>query len=182
MRRIRVDGRLGADAKIETTTTGKQVLKFRMAGGEPGESEPMWFTVDSFDAFHISKLAPYLKKGSAVSVTGRYKDGIFTKKDGTIDISRIISATDIAFPDFMKKEGENNHGQMTENKVAIQQVNVKPIAVQQPVITQVQAQPINQQPVYQVQPKPINQQPAYQPQQSAYQPQYSAGDDSELPF
>lgn len=76
MRKVFVSGRLAANAEIKVTTTGTQVVEFRIGNNEyvggNSNNETYWFRVVSFNANH-AKLVPYLTKGKSVEVIGDLK-------------------------------------------------------------------------------------------------------------
>jgi single stranded DNA-binding protein len=75
MRQIILDGRLGGDAEVKTTSGGTQYLRFTLANSiydknaKDGKKTD-WYDVTSFSKYSIDTLAQYLKKGTLVFVSG----------------------------------------------------------------------------------------------------------------
>lgn len=66
-----VSGRIGKDAETRTTQSGQKVTQFSLASSYKvkGEDRTDWFDCTIWEE-RGEKLAPYLKKGGAVTVTG----------------------------------------------------------------------------------------------------------------
>ena len=66
-----VSGRLGGDAEIKQTTNGKTVMNFNLAEtlGFGDQKRTQWYRCAMFGD-RATKLQQYLKKGSAITVTG----------------------------------------------------------------------------------------------------------------
>jgi single-strand DNA-binding protein len=97
MNTIHVIGRLGADAELINGKNG-QFVSFRMASDERrnGEKVTSWFKV-TLNGDRAAKLAEYLTKGKLVNVVGSETVGTYQAKDGTTQVSRDISASNIEF-------------------------------------------------------------------------------------
>ena len=97
MNTIYVIGRLGADAELINGKNG-QFVSFRMASDERrnGEKTTSWFKV-TLNGDRAAKLAEYLTKGKLVNVVGTESVSTYQAKDGTTQISRDISASNIEF-------------------------------------------------------------------------------------
>ena len=108
MKQIVIDGRLGKDAVLGTTQTGRQYLKFSLANTTFSKNEgekTEWFDVTTFNDFDIKYRQNVLKKGSYVIVTGTWKSEI-SVKDSKTWLNHYINATDINVPNLgSKKEG-----------------------------------------------------------------------------
>lgn len=98
---VNIIGRLGADAELINGKNG-QFLTFRMAvedrkrNGDKSEKTTSWFRVN-FNSDRVSKLVEYLTKGKLINVIGTESVSIYNAKDGTPQISRDISASNIEF-------------------------------------------------------------------------------------
>jgi single-strand DNA-binding protein len=66
-----VSGRLGGDAELKNTNNGKPVLNFNLAEtlGFGDQKRTQWFRCAMFGE-RATKLQQYLKKGTAITVTG----------------------------------------------------------------------------------------------------------------
>lgn len=99
---LQILGRLGADPETKFTAKGQKVTTFRVATNvrKAGKDDTIWWRVtvwgDRFD-----KMMPYLKKGSAVIVTGSMgKPEVYTGRDGVAQVSLDMTAETINFSPF----------------------------------------------------------------------------------
>lgn len=108
MKQITIDGRLGKDAVLGTTQTGRQYLRFSLANSTFSKTEgekTEWFDITTYDDFIIKYRQNVLKKGSYVIVTGTWKSEI-SVKDAKTWLNHYVNATDINVPNLgTKKEG-----------------------------------------------------------------------------
>lgn len=90
------NGRLGADAEIRETKNGTSLMTFNVAVDDfvNGEKATTWIRVRSTQ--NLNK-APYLKKGSLVSVNGVETVSTFLNKAGETMISRDVLADRIEY-------------------------------------------------------------------------------------
>jgi single-strand DNA-binding protein len=93
---ISFSGNLGSDAVQRTTAKGTDVVSFSVASSvfENGESKTTWVRVSYFGATAV-KLLQYLVKGKQVYVQGRFKLNEFKNKDGNMQQSLEVTATDV---------------------------------------------------------------------------------------
>ena len=103
---VHIAGHLGKDPETRFTPGGQKVTTFAIATNvrKGKEDVTIWVRVtvwgDRFD-----KMLPYLKKGSAVIVTGRMMPpSSYTDKEGRTQISLEITAEMIEFSPFGKGE------------------------------------------------------------------------------
>ena len=108
-----IAGHLGADPEVRFTPTGKKVTSLRVATRtrRANTDDTIWWRVsvwgDQYD-----KMMTYLKKGSAIVVTGELqKPEIFTDRDGKPQISLNITASNIQFSPFGKPDRQGQEGQ-----------------------------------------------------------------------
>lgn len=95
---VHVIGRLGADAEVKTSKNGNSFVTFRMATDEfkNGERTTAWLKVlDSTE--RGLRLAPHLKKGSHINVSGVETVSIYMDRNNVPQISRDISSFSIDF-------------------------------------------------------------------------------------
>lgn len=94
---VNVIGRLGADAELIDGKNGK-FISFRLATDDRKNNEKVtsWFRV-TLNGDRATKLVEYLTKGKLVNVIGTETVGTYQAKDGTTQISRDISASNIEF-------------------------------------------------------------------------------------
>lgn len=101
-------GRLGQDAEYQTTQSGTGMLKFSVANntGYGDKKQTNWFRCVMWGD-RGSKLVEYLKKGSAVVVTGEVTMNTYeSKKDGVEVSSLNLNVRDLSFAEGKKDEGE----------------------------------------------------------------------------
>lgn len=127
MNQIIIAGRLGNDPEVRYTSSGLKVTTFRLATNsrKGGKDETIWYRVtlwgDQFD-----KMMSYLKKGSAVIVTGELaKPEIYNDREGNPQASMNVTAFNITFSPFGKSQNNDGQGQYnsSENDFANVQVN-----------------------------------------------------------
>jgi single-strand DNA-binding protein len=95
---INFNGRLGADAEVRTSKSGKQYVSMRVATDEfkNGEKGTAWLNV-TYHSDRAIKMQPFLKKGSAISVIGSETVGTYQDKNGDTQISRDVLADRVDF-------------------------------------------------------------------------------------
>ena len=110
---VHIAGHLGKDPETRFTPSGQKVTTFNMAVNQRKGKEDVtiWVRVtiwgDRFD-----KMLSYLKKGSAVIVTGRMNPPTsYTDKEGRTQISLDITAEMIEFSPFGKSDRMDGQGQ-----------------------------------------------------------------------
>ncbi len=110
---VHIAGNLGKDPETRFTPSGQKVTTFNMAVNQRKGKEDVtiWVRVtiwgDRFD-----KMLSYLKKGSAVIVTGRMNPpSSYTDKEGRTQISLDITAEMIEFSPFGKSDRVEGQGQ-----------------------------------------------------------------------
>lgn len=113
MIQVNFNGRLGADAEVRQGKEGREFITFSVAVNEKrnGEKRTTWMRVRSDNM----RIAPYLKKGSLVFVSGNEDVNTFIDKNGSTQVSRDVRAHNIDFISIGVANGENN-----ENKGTIQ--------------------------------------------------------------
>lgn len=106
MKQIVIDGRLGKDAVLGTTNTGRQYLRFSLANSSFSKNEgekTEWFDVTTFNDFDIKYRQNVLKKGSYVIVTGTWRSET-SVKDSKVWLNHYVNATDINVPNLGNKK------------------------------------------------------------------------------
>jgi single-strand DNA-binding protein len=113
---VHLAGHLGKDPETRFTPSGQKVTTFTIATNhrKGKEDVTIWVRVtvwgDRFD-----KLISYLKKGSAVIVTGRMNPpSSYTDKEGRTQVSLEVTAEMIEFSPFGKTE-RTGEGQMQQS-------------------------------------------------------------------
>lgn len=103
---ILIAGHLGADPETRFTQSGQKVTTLRVATNvrKGGKDETVWYRVTIWGE-RFDKMMPYLKKGSAVMVSGELgKPEIYTDKEGRQQISLEVTADNVRFSPFGKSE------------------------------------------------------------------------------
>lgn len=109
MRKLIVNGHLGADPEVKTTKNGNKYTTFRMANSEYTDENnaTYWFNVTVWDTFLQNWCINNLKKGSFVLVDGEYSNRLYTSnKTGAYDIGNDIRAASVHFGGGSKRDGE----------------------------------------------------------------------------
>jgi single-strand DNA-binding protein len=92
---ISVTGRCTRDAEVRDTKNGDRVCNVAIAvNGFKKDEPPVYFDLVIWGK--KSGVAPYLKKGTPVGVTGRFSLRQFEKRDGTRGTAPEITVTEIA--------------------------------------------------------------------------------------
>lgn len=114
MQKIILQGRLGNDAEVKSTQSGKQFVTFRMATnvrrtGQNGvENVTYWWRINSFNAGPVA-MAQYLKKGKPVIVIGQYTNSLYNNpQSGLVTIDNDVLADVIDFVDSENPNNQNN--------------------------------------------------------------------------
>lgn len=107
MKLITIDGRLGRNAELKTTSGGTKYVKFVIANNEfeRGETTTNWYDVISYQPFTIEKQLELLTSGTYVIINGVPKEEV-NVKDGHVYLNRSINALQINVPSFKKKDDD----------------------------------------------------------------------------
>lgn len=107
MIQVSFNGRLGADPEVRQGKEGKEFIKFSVAVNEKrkGERTTTWMRVSS----NNMSIAPYLKKGSLVFISGDEEVNTFIDKNGATQVSREVRANMIDFISVGLGNGENTN-------------------------------------------------------------------------
>lgn len=115
MNQLTIMGHLGADPEVRFTSSGQKVTTLRVAANQRrgGKEETLWWRVTIWGE-QFDKMMPYLKKGSAIIVSGEMlKPEIYNNKEGQPQISLNIVAYHLAFPPFGRGEQRGEQQQQT---------------------------------------------------------------------
>ena len=112
---INFNGRLGADAELRTSKSGKQYVSMRVATDEfrNGEKSTAWLNV-TYHGDRAIKIQPFLKKGSAVNVIGSETVGTYQDKNGETQISRDVLADRVDFIGLGSSANTQSNDAVTE--------------------------------------------------------------------
>lgn len=120
MFKVNVDGRIGQDARIITTESGR-FMTFTMATNKrikKNEYATVWLDVTTNDERHF-KLAEYLKKGNAICVGGDIMPVTRTTQDGKTIHRLKVTADYLTFPtNFNKSQNEQENGMATTTTIS----------------------------------------------------------------
>ena len=110
---IEVNGRLGADAELKTSTKGNQFVSLRVATNDyiGGENITTWVNV-LWSGDRAVKMAGHVKKGSSVVVRGVPKFSTYTTKNGENAVSVDVFADRVDF-------GSNGNSGVTQANDAV---------------------------------------------------------------
>jgi len=91
-----LSGRLGADAEVDRTPNGHDVLKLSVATNDfrKGEKQTYWIRVAMYGQ-RAAKLAQYLQKGSFVTCAGKVWVDTWEGRDGNARTTIYMDASDI---------------------------------------------------------------------------------------
>ncbi len=108
MKQIIVDGRIGKDAEVLTTRTGKKYVRFSLANDTftNGTNKTEWFDVTSYDPYVVENRVKLLTKGRYVIVSGTLNTEVNTK-NGKLYLNQYVTAVSIETPSFGTKREEN---------------------------------------------------------------------------
>ena len=100
MRQITIDGRIGKNAEVLTTTTGRRYMKFPFANTvrRRGAEKTDWFEVLCYDERTIESLSSILQKGRYIIVTGDLDVTVQLDRSGKIWLNQDLFATNIYLP------------------------------------------------------------------------------------
>jgi single-strand DNA-binding protein len=94
-------GNVGADPETRFSSSGQKIISFRVASNSKrqGKEETTWWRVTVFgDRF--DKMMTYIKKGSAIMVTGEMSSQLWTDKEGRQHIQHEVIADSLKFSPF----------------------------------------------------------------------------------
>ena len=99
MKNLTVDGRLGKDAELGTTSGGTQYVRFSLATSvyENKQEKTEWLDITSYDPFVINHQIKMLKKGSYVIVNGKFRTDV-NIKNGSVYLNQYVTANCIDIP------------------------------------------------------------------------------------
>lgn len=105
-------GRLTKDARVLTSEDGREFIAFTVAENfsyktKEGERKQLTSYVDCAYG-RSTKLAPYLTKGTIVSVSGRLKPRIYTNRRGEQQAGIQMQTKEITLQGGGTKAGNNN--------------------------------------------------------------------------
>lgn len=110
MQVVTVDGHLGRDAKIFTSSTGGEFIAFSIASNSRLKNieKTTWYDVIIPSVERHRNLVPYLTKGKYVFVSGDLDVALVKDQNGADRLRLTISTTSVNFPSVKKGEGGNN--------------------------------------------------------------------------
>lgn len=102
---ITLAGQLGKDAETRYSQDGKAITSFSVADSQFGDKPAIWWSCAIFGE-RGDKLAPYLKKGQAVTVVGQITEREYTNKDGQKVKTFDVRVNDVALQGGKKADTE----------------------------------------------------------------------------
>ncbi|WP_448205423.1 single-stranded DNA-binding protein [Azospirillum sp. sgz302134] len=104
-------GRLGADPELRTTQSGEKVLGFRVANDVGfGERKTTQWVECSLWGKRGESLAPFLKKGDLIVVSGELMLREFEKRDGTRGAGLSVRVSEVALTGGQRDDQGSGHG------------------------------------------------------------------------
>ena len=124
MNLIVVIGNLTSDCRLNASNNDRSIIKFSIAENrrykskdETDKKETNFFDCDFWgDSSRMEKLAPYLKKGLKVYVSGRIFIDKWEGNEGVKRTSVIINVNDLEFLDGPKNSVENQEPSVAKNQ------------------------------------------------------------------
>lgn len=98
MNKTVIIGNLGQDAQVRQTQDGKSFLSFSVAVSEKrgDQSQTTWFSCSAWgERFVNGRLVEFLKSGTKVYIEGKYAPSIFSRQDGSMDISHNLMVNQV---------------------------------------------------------------------------------------
>ena len=129
MKQISLDGRLGKDAEITTTSGGTRYVKFSLCNSsyDHGKEQSEWFDVISYSPYIIDKISKNLTKGRYVLVTGAFKAEVAIK-GGKVFLNQYVTANNIEFlrTGVKKEAGEEPSVSTYTSTKPVQEPTIEP--------------------------------------------------------
>lgn len=95
MNHLTIAGRIGKDPEQRALQDGTSVLSFSVADDQGKDKPTIWWRCSLFGK-RADSLAPYLTKGSSVTVVGNVTEREYTDKDGNQRKAMEVRVGDIA--------------------------------------------------------------------------------------
>lgn len=116
MKTLIIDGRLGADAEIRQTKTGRSYVRFSLAnsGYSNGQNTTEWYDVTSFDESIINNRIKVLKKGSYVIVAGTPRTDVNVDKTNKVWVNQYVNAFSVELGASGKRESNGDSGMVKD--------------------------------------------------------------------
>ena len=95
MNSITIAGQLGKDAETRALPDGTPILSFSVADSQGRDKATIWWNCALFGK-RAESLAPYLTKGTSVTVVGTVTEREYTDKDGNKRKSMDVRVQDVA--------------------------------------------------------------------------------------
>ena len=95
MNSISISGNLGKDCEIRNLPDGTSVAAFSVADSQGKDKPTIWWNASLFGK-RAESLAPYLTKGTSVTVVGNVTEREYTDKDGNKRKSMDVRVQDVA--------------------------------------------------------------------------------------
>ena len=113
-------GHAGADAKLLTTSTSRQFLKFRLGVSDYSgkDEDTLWLTVLVWSSKQIETLGNLVKKGALVLVTGRLSVRPYVNSEGLEKTEVEVIAQDVQVLARPKQHEANSQAQAVSEETA----------------------------------------------------------------
>lgn len=99
-------GTIGTDLQKQTTSTGKEYIKYSVAvnsKGKNGEAVVSWFNIACFIPHQVQFMEKNLAKGSKLYIEAEAKNSSYEKEDGTKTFSLMLFQNNFEVIKYPKK-------------------------------------------------------------------------------
>lgn len=112
MKTLIIDGRLGADAEIRQTKTGREYVRFSLAnsGYANGQTTTEWYDVTSFDDNILKNRIKVLKKGAYVIVTGTPRTDVNVDRTNKVWVNQYLNAISVELGASGRRDSNSENG------------------------------------------------------------------------
>lgn len=116
MKTLIIDGRLGADAEIRQTKSGREYVRFSLAnsGYANGQTTTEWYDVTSFDDNILKNRIKVLKKGAYVIVTGTPRTDVNVDRTNKVWVNQYVNAFSVELGASGKRESHSENGMVQD--------------------------------------------------------------------
>jgi single-strand DNA-binding protein len=114
MNNITIAGQLGRDAEIRSAANGDAIANFSIADNQAGKDKPAIWWRCSLYGKRAEALGQYLKKGTALTVSGQVTERQY-EKDGQQKTAQEVRVSDIALQSRREQPADSAPPQQARN-------------------------------------------------------------------
>lgn len=102
-------GTIGTDLQKQTTSTGKEFLRYAIAVNSKSKSgeQVSWFNIACFTPHQIDFMEKNLGKGAKIYLEADAKNSAFEKEDGTKSFSLMLFQSNFEVIKYPKKDEQS---------------------------------------------------------------------------